>query len=1247
VWQTGKLLMNIMEEVMIARKTGYTPAILMGLLLFVFILFNLTPAPLGAQSSYGAIVGTVADSSGAVIPGAKVTLTDIGTSETKKIESDAAGNFRFLNLPPTTYKVEVNKASYKKVIEEHVTVLVSMTTRVDVVLEVGAVSETVVVTTAAPLIQTDSGTLGTQVEGKTVQEMPLNGRNVTNLIAMTPGVTASDRAMGSTSMNNSGRTNSGNWNGYTINGSSNTAMEIDGASINLLSTPASMGGASPSIAYVPTQDSVQEFKLSTSAVDPSIGHYGGGVVEMSSKSGSNKVHGSTYEYLRNTVLNANEWFNKQSQVESGEPNKPGKWLQNQYGASVGGPIKKDKIFFHANWEGFDSRTSTTYSGNVPTFAMRGGQDYNQDPILPGVTSDPTKDSAVHAACPTLSYNSTNNTVDVPAACIDPVASVYRKFWADPNAGANAPTPGQYVTNYVTSAGLGNDNYQLSGRIDYALSNNQKIFGRYSYNHMLDMAEDDMGSPHKTGFSTAGGAERLRSHQVVLGDTYTVNPKTIADLRLSYVNYNEMMDPTNGVAPNYANMGYGSTFTGESKEFSNKILPVIGVGFGGQNVYNLGLPPTFKAGNMYRSWYDTYQLSGNIIRMIGSHTLKLGAEGRLMDFISLPQSGNAGSYSASMNDFAKNEFLNFLLGIADSSSLGIANETAAYNWYQAYFVNDSWNVTRQLTVTAGVRWELPGGMYERKDRGTVLLPKATVNLLNQQTNQSVPTLGTLALVNSPLAKGRSMSDLKYDLFSPRIGFAYRLEKSTVLRGGFSINYNSPDSGGGVAPNSQVINSATSSITNTDNGSPLLSTLSNPFPANNLNLPVGRTGSPNGYEFMNGTASTSGYAYVGANSCSPFPPPGGCSWQWSQASISGAALDGKVGYAEQFNLGVAHEFRGNTSLEISWTGKQDVKQTIADNLDQVTPAYYGAIGQLMSAPFANAQSVASTIRNNTALYPNSTPYGQAYANFTNSNAHWGQDNYNAMQVTFQKRFSSLGQINSYYTWAKQIGLAGLQDATNHHQAGDRSVMTMSIKDHLVTNYVLNLPFGKGQMFAGNVNGIVDHIIGGWALNGITTLQSGSPLAITNGGSYAITALGATSVRANYTSGCTRTVSGSTQTRVINKDWFNAACFTAPNEATATASYYPWGSEPAVDRVLTAPGIANWDFTLVKTTPVTESMKLTFRMEFFNIFNRTQFDSPNTTIGGGGFGPPGMAQSSPGQITDTLGHPRQMQGSLRLDF
>src|SRR5438309_5591772 len=313
------------------------------------------------QSTYGSIAGSVTDPSGAAIPDAQVTLTNLGTAEKRTQPTGADGLYSFVNLLPGNYRIEVEKQGFKRITREPVVVQVQQSTKIDVALQVGQVSETVEVIAETPLLQSETSSLGQVVEQRKANELPLNGRNIYTLAAIAPSVVPQGNTTGSPVGKNPF-----DFANYQIGGSfaNESAEYLDGQPLNIgyINLPL----------LVPTQDSISEFKVQYNNLGPEWGKFSGGVINLSTKSGTNTWHGSAYEYLRNKVFNSNEFFNKRTEIEAGKTNEPPPFTQNQFGATVGGAIIKNKTFVFGSYEGFRLRTGTPFNTTVPTVAERGG-----------------------------------------------------------------------------------------------------------------------------------------------------------------------------------------------------------------------------------------------------------------------------------------------------------------------------------------------------------------------------------------------------------------------------------------------------------------------------------------------------------------------------------------------------------------------------------------------------------------------------------------------------------------------------------------------------------------------------------------------------------------------------------------------------------------------------------------------------------------------------------------------------------
>jgi hypothetical protein len=461
-----------------------------------------------AQTSFGSIVGTVTDSSGASIPGASLTLTNIGTSERRTATARTGGNYQFLNLIPGDYWLEVENRGFKRYRREPIRVEVESSLRIDAQMQLGDVAEVLTVTAETPLLQTQTATVGQLVEARIVQDMPLNGRNPLNLIALAPGIIPQGSTSGSPLGNQAGGTytNDTGWGNYQIGGGmgNQSAFYLDGIPLN------TVNANSPGL--VPVQDAIQEFRVDTNSVSAEFGRYSGGVVNMASKSGTNQLHGSAYEYLRNKVLNANNFFNNRSGVARNA------FTQNQYGAEAGGPVKRDKLFFFFSWENFALRNGNPTLTTVPTAAMEAGNFSGLPTIYdPYTTCGLTGLQSCPAGQPTRQPFPGNI---IPVSRFDPTAVALMQEWGAPNLPGN-------VNNFAGNTSLGGNQTQETIRGDYTLGTSQRLFGRYTYWNGHSLPSDPF---HK---NFGGLTSLFAANDAVVGDTVSVNPTTVFDFRASY------------------------------------------------------------------------------------------------------------------------------------------------------------------------------------------------------------------------------------------------------------------------------------------------------------------------------------------------------------------------------------------------------------------------------------------------------------------------------------------------------------------------------------------------------------------------------------------------------------------------------------------------------------------------------------------------------------------------------------------
>ena len=1198
------------------------------------VLFGMTTildshSTLRAQSFYGSLVGTVTDSSGAAVAGASVTITNVATNEKRSMEADSSGKYSFVNLVPANYRVEVSKANFKRFLRDGVQVQVGQTTRIDSTLEVGNVSETIEVSTSTPLLQTESSSQSQAIEGAQVQQIPLNGRNIMNLIALAPGVVPAGSASGGAAMNQNGSRTSGGigWGNFQIGGGIQglAAQYIDGAPDNILGGSAGGNGLS----LIPTQDAIQEFNVASSNAGADFGRYAGGVVNMTTRSGTNAFHGSAYEYLRNAAFNANNFFSNRT------GNSRVKWNQNQYGANISGPIKRDKAFFMFVWEGFKISTQTINSTNVPTSALQAGI-FNTTTL-----TDPTGAVPGSAnSCLLLNTPQVGQTT-IKSSCLDPTNQVLKLYYPAPNQPAGS------ATNWFGKPTLQNKQNQYTGRIDMSLTQKQRIFGRYSYWNTQDQSGLRFLGLNADQCHCGGGGGNITPyfvHQAALGHTYTLNSNTVLDVRVSYTRETSSNLP---YKTDWDESQFGPQYAALAPQMTVHTGPVYQV-VGPRNFFSmLGFQGVFQ------NWWNNYAVTGSMVKIVGPHSLKFGTELRLMDNNAFPNSNHlAGQYLYSnAAAYGNDEWAAFLMGYPNKSEFQASQTNGNYTYYKAFYAMDTWQLTRSLTLNLGLRYELPGAVAERKDRSTVLLPNAV--------DPYTGVTGTLSLVASPLYGNRNTVLPANNLFAPRVGFAYRVTGSTVLRGGYGMSYLPNDIEVGVMPWESQVNQALSTV-NITTPKQLQSVL-NGYVSTGLNQPVGR--SQPDFMLKQGLASLTSF---------------------KNQVVLGPVPFQTYPRTQQWNVALSHQFKGDFMAEVAYVGLHGAHLpgigTITNwpstrNLNEIRANMYTSAGLATTGPQAGqALTVAATscpaapglvgtsatFTVGQCLKPN--PY---YNNLQDTAQFIGNQNYRSVQLKAEKRFGAAGVLMANYTWAKNMAdtdqqgvnafvenksVGFIQDFNN--PGGEYSLISYDATNRTIINYVLKMPFGKGQKYANDLNGVANVLASGWGVNGITTFQSGFPLTFTTSVQNQLAQkFGAGITRPNMVAGCNSNIGGSGLARVNAGSWFNPSCFQYPGD-------YAYGNEPRVDSQLRTDGIKNFDVALQKSTSLHEAVSLDFRAEFFNIFNRVQFGPPNTLAPVSPtcpiWSPTANATNSAcaatntfGQVTTQVNNPRQIQFSLRLNY
>lgn len=1146
-----------------------------------------------AQTSYGSVVGTVTDPGGAVIAGAHVQLTNKGTNAEQAAVTGTSGTYTFINLIPGAYSITTTNQGFKTAAISQVVVSIGGATRADLTLQVGEVSQTITVTSANAEIQADSATLGGVIQGVQLQEAPLNGRNVNNLLDFVPGVIPGGGTSGNTMANGgtgqvSPNTQAISYGNYQIGGafSGQSLFFIDGMGSNISENNVNT--------LVPTQDVVQEFRVSTSDVSAEFGGYGGGVVQISTKSGTNKFHGSAYEFLRNTVLDANDWFSNHNHLGRVPLH------QNQYGANLGGPALKDKLFFFFSWEHESLSSASPAQYVMPTTAELSG-DFSGDPQI-------IYDPATGLPFP-------GNSI---AGKIDPTALKLLQLEV-PAASRVKQVP--YTTNTFASVPAVGLQTQYNARVDASLGKDT-VFARYTFWNPHNAAVDTFGN--KTGAGPTGNFTQA----AVLGDNHVFTPKSIAEVRLSYLENYNFQDPlSNGFNMSSIDSQWGAIPAAAGlKTYSLPALTIQG--------YNVG--PNLSQ----LHWNNNvWSVSGSFTKIVGRHSIKSGGNWRQVLWEAYPASGAVTitalpGFTANPNQQPNaaatgNALASFLLGIPATTSTATTTTTHAFLHNYGLFVEDTFQATPKLTMTAGLRWEQPGAFSEEHDIDAVFVPNAPVNLggVSSYVNPvgaTVQLKGLAALLNSPLHPSRREEGLHWKTFSPRLGVAYRFDSQSVIRAGYGISF-FPAVLDQDGPQLSSLTRAATSNQNTV-GQPLGATIANPFPT--------------------GINPALGHSQVGVDNL-------------LGSGIWGRGADQPLGYSQQWNLAVERKLGGSSTASVAYAGSKGTHLIIASpftgsglQLNQL-PDQYLSLGSDLLTPVPNpffgklpSGSVAggATILKGRLLMP----YPQYPLGVLQQNARIASANYHSLQASFTKRFSHAGTVQAAYTWGKLISDTDNTSAFLDGQGGtglvqdrynlkaEKSVSLQDIRHNFVANYGLDLPFGHDQMFLSHINGVTNAIVGGWRVNGITTLRSGAPMALTGtpntlaqnfGGGTPPFGLGSGTIRPNYTPGCSKSVSGSRLVKA--QKWFNTSCFSEPGP-------FSFGNEPRVDSGLRAAGVVNFDLSASKSFNLTEQAKLKFSAEIFDLFNHPQFAAP-----GVGLGP------SFGVVNHQSSIPRTVQLALRFTY
>jgi hypothetical protein len=1108
-----------------------------------------------AQSFTGSIIGTVQDSSGAVVPGIKVEVVNTGTNTRTEAVTDAGGNFTAPLLPPGQYRVDVTASGFKKFSREGIILQVQQQARVDVVLAVGALTESVVVTADASMLEAASSTIGKVVDNRRIMDLPLNSRNVYSLIYLTPGVTGS---IG----------NNYNSMSYSINGARAGYADtlIDGVTA---SHPTVQGGSG--ITVFPSVDAIAEFKVQGANYPAEFGRSAGSVLNVVFKSGGNAFHGSAYEFLRNSKLDANDFFSNSRGVPLTSLKR------SQFGGMLSGPIVRDRTFFMGSFEGLRQRNFANTNTTVPTERQRQG-DFSQTFAANGQLIrifDPFSTRREGSAFVRDAFP--NNVI--PASRIDPVAANVVKYYPQPN------NPGQPVTGAQNFYGAGSrtldtDNYDF--RLDHNITGSQKFFARYS--HRLVEDAPPVFFPGDLAIAEGRIIQQNRVRGVVADYTNTLSPTMILNLRAGFARTLYVYDNQG--------LGFLPSSLGLPKSIDNAVDTRMFPAFSASGFRGLG------GGDHRWNAFNTYSAVANVTRIQGAHTWKWGYDGRLIR-VNNWEALAAGmfEFSAAMtqgpdpnraSSTAGNGMASLLLGTGTVPQT--TNNRLVQNWknlstqsfYHAFYLQDDWRITNKLTLNLGIRYDLDSPRTERHDRMNYFDPLAVSPLAGKVAG--FPDLrGGLVFVD---ANNRHQFPWDCNNFAPRFGLAYQVNQKTVVRLGYAHVF---------APSSQAAHGNPGNMGfRIDNQ--WVTTLDGITPFNVLNNPY-----PQGFS-------------------SPAGAAGGLLTQ-AGGNIDAMLQNTITPWNIQWNVNVQRELPWNMLLEAAYVGNRGLQLprngNSGLNLNQLRPEYMALgsrLNELVDNPFFGIVNNGVLVSQRVSRAQLLRPFPQ-FTDILPLYSTGASSLYNSLQVTLSKRFSNGVQFETAYTWAKNLDIP-LVHQNSYDIRADRSLSDIDIAQRLVMSYVIELPFGRGRRFGSNAHPALTWVLGGWQFNGITTFQTGLPIQITANNTAG---LFNSKTRPNN-NGNSAKREGPVHER-LNR-YFDTSVFSQPA---------PFTFGNLSDRLpdVRTDGIRNFDLSLFKEFRPFEWLRTQFRAEWLNAFNTPRFGGPATSVTSTTFGVIAAQANDPRQL------------------
>ena len=1171
-----------------------------------------------AQIATATIKGRVTDASGAVVAGASVVLRNASTNVPQTAISNSTGDYVFVNVEPGPYTLSVTKEGFKQINEPVFTLAVNQTTTHDMVLQVGTSTQTVTVEAQAVGLETSTAELGTVITKQSVDDLPLNGRNFTQLLNLTPGVSTVNVSQNRNNNQFAGNP-IGSYSFPSINGQTNRS------NLFLLDGMNDQESFSSTYTVPPIVDDIQEFKIDSHNDQAQFGGVLGGVINVVTKSGTNQIHGAAWEFFRNSAFDASDPISGINSLH-----------QNQFGANIGGPVilpkynGRDRTFFFGSYEGARIHVGNANRSQIPQPAYLNGdftaaavQLYNPYSTTSSGTRTPFL-CVNGSPAPLMPGTKLQNPTGakpcsiLPQALIDPNMQHVGQLLYGP---LSQHVVGNGAVNY--SATLVNvnapDSYNV--RIDHHFGTHDNLWGRFSHTH----------APYDVpGIFGQVNANDYNAHQLAVSWNHLFGSS--ADLTVQFGrNYGYSANPTllpASTAQQLIQAGnYNPSFTCSFQNGPRKCY-FIGVNFtNGTTSTVAGGTSNFQESSSPAKIADVWEWRGDFTKSFGKHIFKLGADFNTNNFQQTFNSGNlnfdpAQTSSGPSKGTGGYDYASFLLGVPNNVTYRNVYESEYNGWVDGFYFQDQWRITSKLTLNLGLRYDLSllpvYGSNHDANNFIGNFDLHTGNYVLERMAPSCATTGNLPPcipggtlpANVVVSSDGHLFHTTYDNIQPRVGFAYHLLPRTVIRAGYGRFF---DNWAAILQMTQNQQGTWPSVGQFITGLNQSQTPPTTFAEDPLQ---------------------------GANT-TPLPTPFEQNQWFVDPNI-------KNPYSDQFNFGVQQELTTNSTLTVNYVGSRGHRLDVGITGNQAfTPDPTGKLLVPAVGCYTTSCTPAKVAAQGRFLYPYQVP--------THYDVSWGRSWYDALQVSLDGRSHSLTYLLSY-TWSKTIdigadewfgtGTNGTSVQNSWDINADRGLAGFDVPQLFTASVVYQLPFGRQRRFRSG-NGFLDTIFGDWQVNGIVNLSSGTLYNVVAANGIPNTgAVNGNSERANI-------VGDPHVSHPSTAQWFNIAAFAVP----PTGAFGNFGRN-----VLRADARHNADLSVFRSFPITESKRLEFRAEAFNVFNTPIWDVPNANISSNLKCLPTGAVQAPcttgslaptnlfGVVTQTAPvgyHPRQLQFALKFYY